>query len=65
MPFINMPNLNQHNTSVDFVFSIYQLNEVISTKDKKAISNNWKKCDDFDELIEVDELELEKLYLCL
>jgi hypothetical protein len=60
-----MPNLNQHYTPVNFIFSTYQLNEVISTKDKKVISKNWKKYDDFDVLITVDELELEKLYLCL
>lgn len=56
---------NQHNASLDFNFSTLQLKEIISTENMEVILSNIDEYYDSDEVINIDEVELEKLYLCL
>lgn len=60
-----MLNINQRNTSLDFNYSTHQLKEMISTENMEVISINSDEYYDFDELINIDEVEMEKLYLWL
>lgn len=60
-----MLNINQRNTPLDFNYSTHQLKEMISTENMEVISINSDEYYDFDELINIDEVEMEKLYLWL
>ena len=60
-----MLDINQRNTSLDFNYSTHQLKEMISTENMEVISINSDEYYDFDELINIDEVEMEKLYLWL
>lgn len=60
-----MSNINQHNASLDFNFSTHQLKEIISTESIEVILSNPDHYYDSDEVADIDEVELEKLYLCL
>lgn len=60
-----MLNINQRNTSLDFNYSTHQLKEMISKENMEVISINSDEYYDFDELINIDEVEMEKLYLWL
>ena len=57
--------INQLNASLDFNFSTHQLKEIISTENIEVILGKIDEYYDSDEMINIDEVELEKLYLCL
>jgi hypothetical protein len=60
-----MLNINQRNVSLDFNFSTHQLKEIISTEYMEVIFSDTDEYYDSDEVINIDEIEMEKLYLCL
>lgn len=60
-----MLNIYQRNTSLDFNYSTHQLKEMISTENMEVISSNSDEYYDFDEVININEVEMEKLYLWL
>lgn len=61
-----MLNPNQNNTSFEFILSSDQLKEMISVENVEArLITNSVEYYDYDEVIEIDEVEMDKLYLCL